>query len=211
MTIKEFFSKYKKTILIPLCIVAVLGAIGTGAVFAMDSFGDNNNTNNNTSTNTNDSNNVAKNKQNTITDTQAKEIALKDAGVDASKVSFIKADIDREDGALVYDVEFIASSMKYEYEINATTGEILERNMEAAPVKNQQTSNDIGINQAKNIAATHAGFTVNDVNFTQAKIGNENGRIEYEIEFYKDGVEYDYEINAADGKIISYESNTVKK
>ena len=33
--------------------------------------------------------------------------------------------LDRDDGQLVYDVEFYAGNTEYDYEINATTGKII--------------------------------------------------------------------------------------
>ena len=57
---------------------------------------------------------------------KAKEIALKDAGLSASKVDFIKAKLDKDDGKRVYEVEFYQGNMEYDYTIDAYTGEILE-------------------------------------------------------------------------------------
>lgn len=67
------------------------------------------------------------------------------------------------------------------------------------------SGNYIGVDSAKSIAAKHAGFVLADVTFTQAEIDRDDGQIVYEIEFYKDGREYEYTINAANGDIIEYE------
>ena len=61
---------------------------------------------------------------------KAKSIALKDSGVSASKATFEKAKLDKEDGVYVYEVEFRSGNMEYEYEINAKTGKILDRSVE---------------------------------------------------------------------------------
>ena len=66
---------------------------------------------------------------------------------------------------------------------------------------------DIGVDQAKTIAAQHAGFGVNDVVFSKTKLERDDGLYVYEIEFYKDGAEYDCTINAANGSVIEYEVN----
>ena len=63
---------------------------------------------------------------------KAKSIALKDSGVSASKATFEKAKLDKEDGVYVYEVEFRSGNMEYEYEINAKTGKILDRSAERA-------------------------------------------------------------------------------
>lgn len=64
---------------------------------------------------------------------------------------------------------------------------------------------DMEVEDAKAIAAGHAGFAVSDVSFSKAKLEKEHRMMVYEIEFYKDGMEYEYEINAETGEIIKYE------
>jgi Predicted membrane protein len=66
-------------------------------------------------------------------------------------------------------------------------------------------SPDMEVEEAKAIAAGHAGFSVSDVSFSKAKLEKEHRLMVYEIEFYKDGMEYEYEINAETGEIIKYE------
>lgn len=63
----------------------------------------------------------------------------------------------------------------------------------------------IGIAQAKAIALNHAGFTASQVMVTKASMDRENGRMVYEIEFRRNGVEYEYEIDAQSGAILAYE------
>lgn len=71
------------------------------------------------------------------------------------------------------------------------------------------TSGNITLEQAKEIALKHAGKTAAQVQFVQAKSDYDKGRLEYEIEFVVNSgsqyVEYDYEIDAVTGKIISYD------
>lgn len=61
---------------------------------------------------------------------KAKSIALKDAGLSSSSVTFTKAKLDREDGVRVYEIEFFSSDKEYEYEINATSGKIRDKDVE---------------------------------------------------------------------------------
>lgn len=62
---------------------------------------------------------------------------------------------------------------------------------------------------AKEIALTHAGVKAADATITKSKLDYEDGCQVYEIEFYVSGssgyTEYDYEIEAATGKIVSYD------
>ncbi len=61
---------------------------------------------------------------------KAKEIALSHAGLSKDKVSFIKAEYDREDNS--YEVEFVYEKMDYEYDIHAESGKILDFEKERA-------------------------------------------------------------------------------
>ena len=65
---------------------------------------------------------------------------------------------------------------------------------------------DIGIDQAKTIALEDAGVKLGDVTFTTAKSEKDDGRFVYEVDFYTADREYDYEIDAATGKILERDS-----
>lgn len=152
------------------------------------------------------------NQTNTADDTisveTAKEKALADAGVSASAATFTKAKLDYDDGISVYDIEFYISGYEYDYEINAKTGAVRSKDIEAIGTASQPqnggTASYIGIEKAKSIALTHAG--VSDVTYTKAKMDRDDGQVVYEIEFRKDGMEYDYTIRATDGFILEYDS-----
>lgn len=60
----------------------------------------------------------------------AKEIALKDAGLAAGDVTELKAELDLDDAVVHYDVDFKAGGMEYNYDVNATTGAIMESKSE---------------------------------------------------------------------------------
>ncbi|MBD5542938.1 MAG: PepSY domain-containing protein [Lachnospiraceae bacterium] len=61
----------------------------------------------------------------------AKNMALSDAGVSSSEITYTKETLDYEDGIAVYDIEFNTAEYEYEYEINAVTGEIHSKDTEA--------------------------------------------------------------------------------
>ncbi len=61
--------------------------------------------------------------------------------------------------------------------------------------------------QAKAIALEHAGVAQADVTFHRVKQDRENGRAVYEVEFYAGNAEYDYEIDAETGEILSFDSD----
>lgn len=63
----------------------------------------------------------------TIGTQKAKTIALNDAKVKSSNARFVTAKLDREDGRIVYDIEFYVGNREYDYEIDAYTGRILSK------------------------------------------------------------------------------------
>lgn len=62
-----------------------------------------------------------------ITIGDAREIALADAENDESDVVFTKQICEMEQGVYAYEIEFNDGLTRYEYEINAQTGEIISR------------------------------------------------------------------------------------
>ena len=162
----------------------------------------------------------------------AKQIALAHAKIAQSGVTFIKAKLDTEDGRQVYDIEFYSGNTEYDYEIDAISGEIVSSDMDienytipaqtaaqpaatqaapeattAAQPKSNNASGDIGIEKANEIAISHAGLSSGSVSFVKAKLDTEDGVKVYDIEFYSGNVEYDYEINAATGAIVSFDQD----
>ena len=54
-------------------------------------------------------------------------------------------------------------------------------------------------------ALEHAGLKADEVTFLQKKLEWDDGRQVYDVEFYSGAKEYDYEIDAATGEIISFD------
>ena len=192
----------------------------------------------------------------------AKSIALKDANLSESDVTFTEARLDNDDWTKNYDLEFFTSSHEYDYEINALTGAIMDKSVElrevnrskpaaqasedkqtnssaasssenkqsnssaassskdkqsnssaASSTKDKQSNSDktknqdsyIGVDKAKSLATKHAGVSSSSVTFSKAKLDDDDGKMIYDIEFYKGGTEYEYEIDAFTGKILEYD------
>lgn len=60
----------------------------------------------------------------------AKTAALNNAGLTASQVTHLKAELDREGGKLVYEIEFKSGGHEYEYVIDAATGAVIKSEKE---------------------------------------------------------------------------------
>lgn len=144
----------------------------------------------------------------------AKNAALKDAGVSASSATGMKVERDWDDGRLEYEIEFWVDSTEYDYTVDGTSGAILKRDTErygststGSTGNSGSTSSDIGSDKAKSIALNHAGVSESSTYELKVKQDYDDGRLEYEVEFKANGVEYEYTILASDGSILSHESD----
>ena len=143
----------------------------------------------------------------------AKQAALADAGVSAGDARFTKVRMDYEDGVPVYEVEFYTATHEYDYEIHAQNGSVFHKEVEAHQTSSgnhhggtgTQTGADIGAEAAKNAALNHAGCAAGDVVFTKVERDYDDGWLIYEIEFYKGGLEYEFEIDGTSGAVLKFE------
>lgn len=92
----------------------------------------------------------------------------------------------------VNDLNLILSNPKNEVTDIVTTGEANEAGY-------------IGREEAKTIALSHAGVTESEVTFLRIEQDQDNGRIEYSVDFTADNKEYDYEIDGYTGQILDYD------
>lgn len=148
-----------------------------------------------------------------ITAEQAKAKALAHAGLTASQVIFVQCKLDWENGRRVYEVEFYTTTYKeYDYEIDATTGAVVSFDYDAEYYTRPQigtgTGTLIGVEKAKSIAlAKVPGATA--ANIRKAVMDYDDGRTEYEIEIIYKTLEYDFEIDAYTGTIISWDYDSI--
>ena len=175
-----------------------------------ESITQNNNVNNAENNNINNTGDISLDK--------AKEIALSHAGLSSDQVTFVQANKDFDDGIQKYDIEFYCNGKEYDYEINASNGEIIQYDydMEYNYIPNNNTTNNqgnvnttanISAERAKEIALSHAGLASNQVTFKRTELDFDNGIQKYEVEFYYNNREYSYEIDSNTGNIISYEQD----
>ena len=61
-----------------------------------------------------------------LTPEEAKAIALNHTGLTADQVIFTKCYEDRDDGRMVYEIEFFANGVEYDFDIDISTGRICE-------------------------------------------------------------------------------------
>ncbi|HFH9946946.1 TPA: PepSY domain-containing protein [Streptococcus suis] len=145
----------------------------------------------------------------TISMEQAKNIALKDAGLAANKVRFKEVDLEKG----VYEVDFVANNLEYDYDINGLTGKIIKKKTKsvavkpAAPKKNPVVVTQpkkvsvvptLSVEQVKTIVLKDLGLAANKVRFKEVDL--EKGI--YEVEAIANNSEFDYKINGTTGQIV---------
>ena len=168
----------------------------------------------------------------TLTKEEAKAIALEHAGLTETQVTGLRIEYDAERVASEWDIDFRSGDWEYDYEINAETGSVTKGKKEYDPVKvakltepapskpaqTQPTetkpaetqppkTEKLSAEEAKTIALKHAGLKVSQVKGLRAEYDVDDGVPEWDVEFYADGIEYDYEIHAETGKIRAWDKD----
>ena len=195
----------------------------------------NTNTNLNTTANANvtqesttSQNNTNNNTSNKITEEKAKEIALNHANLSQNDVTFIRSNIDYDDGFTAYDVEFYSNNQEYDYKIDANSGDIIEYDLDVESYAIPQNNNNINANtnvannninnsnnvaiteeKAKEIALNHANLSANQVQYLNSHLDYDDGMQVYDVNFYANNLEHSYEIDAQTGNIVSYDVDSM--
>ncbi|HGF1449852.1 TPA: PepSY domain-containing protein [Streptococcus suis] len=139
----------------------------------------------------------------------AKSIALKDLGLSASQVRFKEVDLEKG----VYEVDFVANNVEYDYDIDGITGKVIKKKTESQVAKttsspknsvvNPQFKNasalpTLTVEQVKKLVLKDLGQAANKVQFKEVDL--EKGM--YEIEAVANNSEFDYKINGITGQIM---------
>lgn len=157
-----------------------------------------------------------------IGESAAKTAALNHAGVKESSTKYCNAWLEWDDGRPeCYEVEFMVNNTRYEYKIALTSATVLESEQETYSNSSSTTgtststgtssgssSADIGESAAKAAALKHAGLSESQITGMKVQRDRDDGRLEYEIEFWSGSTEYDYTINAADGTVLGADKET---
>ena len=142
-----------------------------------------------------------------MSEDEARSIALQRVGKTQDEVTFTRVRVDRENGVTVYDVYFYDNEKEYELSIDVDTKEVISYKEDylTSNGNNTTSTNYIGADKAREIVLNHAGLTSNDVRFNKVELDVDYGIATYELEFYYNYYEYDYEVDAVTGEILKYE------
>lgn len=157
---------------------------------------------------------------------KAKSIALENVGVSSSKATFTKVEIDKDDSPATYDIEFYTASNEYDFEIDAKSGEVVEKSSEAITASHSsnhaaQSGTDQTSSQAQqstqtgNSASTASGSSSDYIGVAKAKsiALNHAGKSASSVSFTKAKLDSDdgiktYEIEFVSGnREYEYEIN----
>ena len=136
----------------------------------------------------------------TISLEKASQLALDKVPGATKEDLTIKADLD--DGKAIYEGEIQYKDTEYEFEIDAETGAFLQWEQEALKLTNNPT---LSKKQASIIAldkvpgATQANLSIS--------LDEEDGMAIYEGDIHYQGYEYEFEIDATTGAVISWEKD----
>ena len=96
-----------------------------------------------------------------------------------------------------------AAGLKVDYDSATYTAVLTTQDQYIASTPD--ASNYITAEQAKSAALKHAGVNASDAIFVKAGLDWDDGKVHYEVEFYAGNTEYDYDIDAVSGAVLSYD------
>lgn len=142
-----------------------------------------------------------------LTESEAVMIALSHAGFAAEDVTALHTTFEVDDGVAYYEISFIGSTTAYEYDIHAESGAILSMDMDHEDARATTAAPAITAQQAQDAALAHAGLDAAQVTGLRSEYDGDERRPHYDVSFYNGNYEYDYEIDAATGDVISHEKD----
>lgn len=144
-----------------------------------------------------------------ITLEQAKETALKHAGLKADAVTFVKAEQDYENGKLVYEVEFVTNDggkvVEYDYEIEAATGSVVSYDYDAENYVSEKGATTVSVDEVtakQTVLNKVPGATA--ANIYEWKLDFDDGRWEYDGKIVYNQMEYDFTVDASSGAVTEW-------
>lgn len=147
-----------------------------------------------------------------LTAQQAKEKTLAHANLTLDEVVFVVCELDWEHGRQVYEVEFYTNDAReFDYEIDASTGEVLSYDYDAEHYTAPSTGSEggsISQERAKEIALAQVpGAALSDIR--EFETDYDDGRLEYEGKIFYGGVEYEFTIDGYSGAIREWEADSI--
>lgn len=167
----------------------------------------------------------------------AAEAALKHSKVNEKDADVSSVLLVEQNGMMLYEVCFSTKDNQYEYLLDASTGRVESWRKAAAaesvtepaiaasgelkptaspeptatPAPEKNATVLIGEDEAKKLAMGHANITEKDLSSIECKLELDGLSLIYDIEMKTKLMEYDYEVDAISGEIISFDIAPLKK
>ena len=142
-----------------------------------------------------------------VNEDSALSIALEHAGVTREQLVHSRVKPDRDDGLMIFEVEFITTDgMEYDYDISQADGTILSFNQEAHVPYNPAAGTEglISEDQARQAVIDRVpGASAENV---AVFLDEDDGRLEYEGHLAYDNMLYEFTIDAYSGAVIEWEA-----
>lgn len=134
-------------------------------------------------------------------------------GISLGKASLIQSLVDNSStlnfeslvGLSINELNLLANSTAVQTNMAGTGQTAVESNTSIHSSGTASQDAYIGAQAAQQIALAHAGVTAAQAQYFASDYDYEDGRMVYEVEFFADGAEYEYDIDAATGAIVQYE------
>ena len=142
-----------------------------------------------------------------VNEDSALSIALEHAGVTREQLVHSRVKPDRDDGLMIFEVEFITTDgVEYDYDISQADGTILSFNQEAHVPYNPAAGTEglISEDQARQAVIDRVpGASAENV---AVFLDEDDGRLEYEGHLAYDNMLYEFTIDAYSGAVIEWEA-----
>lgn len=142
-----------------------------------------------------------------LSEADAKAIALVSVQLTESQITAYSSDFEYDSQNPHYDIVFVANDIKYDFEIHAITGNVL--NVATESVKITIPTPSIIVITPVSVALDHAGLTLEEVANLETHEDLDDDIPHIDVSFIANGLKYEYEVKAG-GTILDYETEPME-
>ncbi|WP_054707178.1 PepSY domain-containing protein [Bacillus sp. JCM 19041] len=136
-----------------------------------------------------------------LTKEEADQIAKAETGLSDIK----KTELERKDGQLVYESEFLLEDDDGDIQMNAETGAVLKVDDDLLAATNTTATVQGDLLSFDDMIASLQDQFNEDVHVLESELDHDDGLAIYELDAVIGGIEYELDVNAANGEIIKQE------
>ena len=138
---------------------------------------------------------------------------MEHAGVALENVAYSQVKLENDDGRWEYDTEFYSGSKEYDYEIDASTGEILgyDHDIESVYLPSADNAQSSAASVSLETAKSSALAKVPGAGESNIRINQDyyDGRLIYEGKIIYNTTEYEFEIDATTGTFLEWSAESI--